>query len=172
MSFASETTGFSPPGAASLTTVPKLEKDDLPPERFTDATDTAPLQLAGAKSQPSRPSLPAAAITAAPIERAELMALCMDVPQPPGLPNDMLITLAGLAFAGVPCTGTPAAQRMASTISEVAPPHLPNTRTGNTRALCATPATPLALLVRAAMIPATCVPCQELGARSNGSCGQ
>src|SRR5689334_16095020 len=105
MSFDAETTGFSPPGAASSTTVPKLENDDLPPERFTDATDTAPSQLAGAKSQPSSPSLPAPAITDAPIERAELMALCTVVLQPPGAPNEMLITLAGLAFAGVPCTG-------------------------------------------------------------------
>ncbi len=71
------------------------------------------------------------------------------------------MTLAGVAFAGMPATVPPDAQVMASTMSEVVPPHLPSTRTGWIFALYAMPATPLALLVAAAMVPATWVPCQE-----------
>ncbi len=40
------------------------------------------------------------------------------------------MTLAGVALAGTPATEPPDAQVMASTMSEVAPPHLPSTRTG------------------------------------------
>ena len=40
---------------------------------------------------------------------------------------------------------------------------MPSTRAGTILALNATPATPLELLVFAAMVPATCVPCQLLG---------
>ncbi len=71
------------------------------------------------------------------------------------------MTLAGVALAGTPATEPPEAQVMASTMSEVAPPHLPSTRTGWIFAPYAMPATPLALFVAAAMVPATWVPCQE-----------
>ena len=40
------------------------------------------------------------------------------------------------------------------------PPHLPSTRRGRIFAPWAMPATPVALLVSAAIVPATCVPCQ------------
>ncbi len=40
------------------------------------------------------------------------------------------MTLAGVALAGTPATEPPEAQVMASTMSEVEPPHLPSTRTG------------------------------------------
>ena len=72
----------------------------------------------------------------------------------------MLMTSAGLALAGMPDTVPPEAQTMASAISDVAPPQAPNTRTGTILAFGAAPATPLALLVTAATVPATCVPCQ------------
>ena len=71
------------------------------------------------------------------------------------------MTLAGLALAGTPETVPPEAQMMASAMSERDPPHLARTRTGTTLALGATPATPVALPVTAATVPATWVPCQE-----------
>ena len=72
----------------------------------------------------------------------------------------MLITSAGFALAGTPLTVPPDAQTIASAMSEVYPPHLPSTRTGTTFALNAVPATPVLLLVTAATVPATWVPCQ------------
>src|SRR5690606_7677723 len=72
----------------------------------------------------------------------------------------MLITLAGVALAGTPDTLPPDAQTIASAMSASVPPHLPRTRTCCTFAPNATPATPLLLLVTAAMVPATWVPCQ------------
>ncbi len=71
------------------------------------------------------------------------------------------MTFAGLALAGTPETVPPEAQMMASAMSEREPPHLARTRTGTTLALGATPATPVALPVTAATVPATWVPCQE-----------
>ena len=71
------------------------------------------------------------------------------------------MTLAGLALAGIPETVPPAAQMMASAMSEREPPHLARTRTGTIFAFGATPATPVELPVTAATVPETCVPCQE-----------
>ncbi len=73
------------------------------------------------------------------------------------------MTLAGLGLAGTPLTETPAAQRMPSTTSDSQAPHLPDTRTGRILAFQLTPATPVPLLLAAAISPAMKVPCQELG---------
>ena len=70
------------------------------------------------------------------------------------------MTSAGLALAGTPLTVPPDAQVIASAMSEMLPPHLASTRTGWILALNAVPATPMPLLVNAATVPATCVPCQ------------
>src|SRR4249920_1491411 len=117
-------------------------------------------QLAGEKPDASDASLPAATTMTVPFATAVSMAACEVKSHAPGPPNDILITSAGLALAGMPDTAPPDAQTMASAISEVVPPHSPSTRTGSTLALKATPATPLLLLVTAAMVPATWVPCQ------------
>ena len=73
-----------------------------------------------------------------------------------------MITLAGNGFAATPATGIPAAHFNASKMSEVSPPHLPSTRTGNTITSRPTPAMPTALFVAAPIRPAVCVPCHEL----------
>src|SRR5215213_7022480 len=72
----------------------------------------------------------------------------------------MLTTLAGVGLAGTPETVPPDAHTIASAMSEVLPPHCASTRMGWIFASYAMPATPLPLLVAAAMVPATCVPCQ------------
>ena len=72
---------MSPPGAATSTVLPKFEKYERPPERFTEATVTTPEQLAGVELEAFMFSLPAATITEAPRERAELMAFCVVVSQ-------------------------------------------------------------------------------------------
>src|SRR5215469_16218053 len=70
---------------------------------------------------------------------------------------------AGLGFAGAPLTAIPAAHSIPEMMSESSPPHLPTARTGSSRAFQATPAIPRLLLVAAARMPATRVPCQLLG---------
>src|SRR4249919_1077217 len=76
----------------------------------------------------------------------------------------MLITCAGVGFAGTPSTMPPDAHTTASEMSLNWPPQWPSTRIGNSCASPAIPAMPTPLLVTAAMVPATCVPCQLLGA--------
>src|SRR5688572_3916584 len=73
----------------------------------------------------------------------------------------MLMTFAGVGFAVTPLTVPPEAQVIASAMSASEPPHLPSTRTGWIFALNATPATPFALFVTAAIVPATCEPCHD-----------
>ena len=128
--------------------------------RVVAATATTPAQLAGLKFAALAAELPAATTTTAPRAMAPLTAACVVVSQAPPPPSDRLITRAGVALAGAPATVPPEAQVIASAMSEVYPPHLPSTRTGCTRALNAMPATPAALLVLAAIVPATWVPCQ------------
>ena len=108
-----------PPGAATSTVAPKFEYEALPPLRPTAATVTTPVQLAGEKFAALALLLPAATITDAPRERAEVMALCVVESQEPPPPSEMLSTLAGLAFAGTPDTEPPDVHTMASAISEV-----------------------------------------------------
>ncbi len=59
-------------------------------------------------------------------------------------------------------TCSPAAQRIASMMSESKPPHLPRARTGRIIPFQVIPVTPTALLAIAPRMPATRVPCQEL----------
>src|SRR5215469_2346412 len=75
----------------------------------------------------------------------------------------MLMILAGLGFAGAPLTATPPAHSIPWMMSESSPPHLPSPRTGRIGEPQLTPATPTPLLVSAPRMPATRVPCQELG---------
>src|SRR5688572_33289839 len=112
-------TRTSPPGAATSTVAPKFEKYDRPPERFTEATVTTPEQFAGEKLPALALLLPAATITEAPRVRAELIAFCVVLSQPPSPPSEMLITFAGLALAGTPDTVPPEVHTMASAMSEV-----------------------------------------------------
>ena len=71
------------------------------------------------------------------------------------------MTLALLApTAGTPATVPPDDQVTASAISASVPPQRPSARTARTLDLNAIPATPAALLVTAATVPATWVPCQ------------
>ena len=70
-----------PPGAATSTVAPKFEYDALPPLRPTAATVTTPVQFAGEKLAALALLLPAATITDAPRDRAELMAFCVVAPQ-------------------------------------------------------------------------------------------
>src|SRR5689334_6604469 len=110
---------MSPPGAATSTLVPKFEKYERPPLRFTAATVTTPEQFAGVSCDALWFSLPAATMTLAPRERAELMAFCVVVSQLPMPPSEMLSTLAGFAFAGTPDTVPPDDHTIASAMSEV-----------------------------------------------------
>ena len=124
----------SPPGAETVTAVPKFEKDDFPPALEVAPTVTTPLQLAGEVLLASRFSLPAATMTTAPFARAALMAFWVVMPQAPPPPRDRLITRAGVAFVGTPATALPAAQVMASATSELYPPQRPSARSGSTLA--------------------------------------
>src|SRR3546814_1073 len=148
------------PGADTSMPVPKLEKLARAPLRSVAATAITLLQLAGLAFDTLTLSLPAATTTTVPRPTAPLIAFCDALSQAPVPPRLMLITSAGLALVGTPLTAPPDAQVIASTISEVNPPPLPSTRAGTTLALNATPATPLALLVTAATVPDTWVPCQ------------
>src|SRR5687768_10959123 len=107
------------------------------------------LQLPGWKPEESALSLPAAMITVEPAATAASIALWVESRQLPGPPSDRLITFAGLRLLGMPAIGRPAAQRMASLMSVLVPPHLPSTRTGRTLPPKAMPATPRLLLVTA-----------------------
>ena len=129
---------------------------------MTEATFTTLLQLAGVKPEALALLLPAATTTVVPRPTALLIAFWVVVSQEPLPPSDMLMTSAALAAlrVGTPETVPPEAQMMASAMSDVEPPPRPSTRTGITLAPQAVPATPLALLVTAATVPATCVPCQ------------
>ena len=55
---------------------------------------------------------------------------------------------------------------MPTTMSATSAPHLPATRTGTTLPFQLRPATPIALSVLAASMPAMMVPCHELSATS------
>ncbi len=124
-------------------------------------TAIVPEQLAGASIAEVRASLPVATTMAAPSARAAVIALCCAVVQVVLPPRLRLITLAGVALVATPGTVPPAAQVMASMMSELAPPHLPSARAICTLTPGATPATPMALCW-AAIWPVTKVPCQLL----------
>src|ERR1041385_3911036 len=121
-----------------------------------------PLQLAGLNPDASALLLPAATTKTAPAALMSLTAVCSAVEHGPDPPKLRFSTLAGLALAGTPVTGKPAAQRAPSRISDKDPPHLPSTRTGRILDVQLMPPTPTLLLVAAPIVPATWVPCQEL----------
>src|SRR5262245_36945303 len=118
------------------------------------------LQLAGLKLATSALELPPATTTVVPRDTALLIAFWYAAAHRPLPPRLMLMTLAGVGFAGTRATLPPDAQVIASTMSDVRPPHLPSTRTGRILAFGAIPATPTPLLLSAAIVPATWVPCQ------------
>ena len=84
------------------------------------------------KPAASDDSLPAATTTVTPLATASLMAACVagEAEHGEAPPRLMLMTLAGVGLFGTPGTGKPAAQRIASLMSTMVPPHLPSTRTG------------------------------------------
>ncbi len=132
----------------------------MAPAEVVAATAITLAQLAGNEPDTLAALLPAATTTVVPRETAPLIALCIVDEQVPPPPSDMLMTSAALGLAGTPLTVPPEAQMMASAMSDSEPPHRPSTRTGTTLALNAVPATPVVLLVSAATVPATWVPCQ------------
>ena len=151
----------SPPGAAISTVAPKFEYGARAPARVVAATVMTPLQLAGVKPLELAFELPAATTTTVPRERAPSMAVCMAMPHAPEPPRLRLITSAGVGLAGTPLTLPPDAHTTASAMSAVEPPQRPSTRTGWRSAFGATPTTPLALPVLAAIVPARWVPCHD-----------
>ena len=104
------------------------------PRASLAATVITLLQLAGSTWEASVASFPAATTTTAPAATASLIAAWVEGELlqgvPGGVPRLMLMTRARLGFGGTPGIESPAAQRMASLMSAVEPPHLPSTRTG------------------------------------------
>ncbi len=111
----------------------------------------------------STASLPAATVMTAPCASATSIASCRPCEQGEVPPRLMLITRAGDVLVGAPATGSPTAHSRPAVTSSNVPPHLPSTRTGTILAFQSMPAIPAPLLVLAAMIPLTKVPCQLLG---------
>src|SRR5690606_12500274 len=105
-------------------------------------------------------SLPAATTTTALLLRAELIADCMVDEQLPPPPSDMLMTRAGYGLLGTPEPLPRPARRGAGALPEAGPPPWPSRGMGTPWAPWPTRATPVLLLVPAATVPATCVPCQ------------
>ncbi len=97
---------------------------------------------------PLAPLFPAAATTTEPLRSAYCIAIWMPGDAPP--PRLRLMTRAPWS----------AAQTIpAATFDDTPLPFASSTRTGRMRTLGAAPAMPRPLFTRAAMIPATCVPC-------------
>ena len=132
------------------------------PSLPTAATAITPLQLAGLKPDVSALLLPAATTTTVPRLIAPEIAICSAVLHEPLPPNDILITRAGVRFAGIPETLPPDAHVIPATMSDVYPPPVPRTRTVCILTPGATPITPTPLFPTAAIVPLTCVPCQLL----------
>src|SRR5882757_903642 len=149
-----------PAGAASAASGPRLLNPTLVPIWRIPAIPATPTQLAGESTGP--PSLPAEITTVTPAATTSEMTVCSADEQAPCPPRLMLMIWAGLALSGTPVTCRPAAQRMASRMSESTPPHLPSTRTGRIFGCQVIPVIPVALFERAPRIPATRVPCHEL----------
>src|SRR5882757_6860658 len=149
-----------PAGAASAASGPRLLNPTLVPIWRIPAIPATPAQLAGEST--GQPSLPAEITTVTPAATTSLMTVCSAELQAPLPPRLMLMIWAGCVLSGTPATCRPAAQRMASRMSESAPPHLPRTRTGRIFGSHVIPVMPVALLDSAPRIPATRVPCHEL----------
>src|SRR4051812_37270375 len=149
-----------PAGAASAASGPRLLKPTFLPIWRVPAIAATPTQLVGASTGP--PSLPAEITTVPPAATTAWMTVCSAGEQPPLPPRLMLMIWAGLVLSGTPVTCRPAAQRMASRMSELTPPHLPRTRTGRIFGCQVIPVIPVALFDKAPRMPATRVPCHEL----------
>src|SRR5581483_5075664 len=149
-----------PAGAASAICGPRLLYPTLVPTLRNPAMPATPTQFAGASTGP--PSLPAETTTSTPSASTSLITICSADVQFPVAPRLMLMIRAGCVLSGTPSTWSPAAQRIASRMSESAPPHLPNTRRGRIVAAHVIPAMPVELLVMAPRMPAVRVPCHEL----------
>src|SRR5436309_2305659 len=106
-----------PPGAPSAISGPRLLNPTLVPTLRRPRIPIAPWQFAGESTGP--PSLPADTTTRAPAAVAWLIALWEAESQLPVPPRLILMTCAGYGFVGAPGTGSPAAQRMPSTTSEL-----------------------------------------------------
>ena len=118
------TVPLPPPGALMAVCAPTLAYQALSPSRVWAVTAMAPAQLAGASTGPD--SLPAATTMVTPSARAALIRLCSSAEQAPVPPRLMLMTLAGVGLLMTPGTAPPASHVIASMMSDVTPPHLPN----------------------------------------------
>src|SRR5688572_13657004 len=107
-----------PPGAATSTTLPKLEKPDSAPVGPTDETVMTSLQLAGEKPAASAEELPAETTTLVPRPFAAVYAACSATLHAPPPPRLRLMTSAGVALAGTPATVPPEAHVTASMMSD------------------------------------------------------
>src|SRR5690349_903086 len=153
-----------PPGAAMVTSGPRLLKPTLLPACRMAAMAATPGQFAG--DDTTVPSLPAE-ITASTLRAVSSATTSWyEGSQAPSLPRLRLRMRAGVGLSGMPATCRPAAQRMPAMMSLSRPPHLPSTRTGRIHEFHARPETPTELLVSAPIIPATRVPCQLLSVTS------
>jgi hypothetical protein len=149
----------APPGAATTCMsglTPKFENAERCSLRSVEVTHSAPLLNEGLPQIDAK-SLPAAATTTTPLERAYSTASVASVIAPvissactPGsAPRLRLMTSAPWS----------ADQRMPAAISSKLPPSSVRTLTASRFASGAVPATPVPLFVVAAAMPATCVPC-------------
>src|SRR3954469_8320838 len=149
-----------PPGEARATSGPRLLKPTLVPVLRKPAIPATPAQFAGESTGP--PSLPAEITTVTPAATTSVMTVCSADVQVPVPPRLILMICAGFLLSGTPLTCRPAAQRMASRMSESTPPHLPSTLTGRIFGCQLIPVMPVALFESAPRMPATRVPCHEL----------
>ncbi|CAB4759078.1 unannotated protein [freshwater metagenome] len=85
----------------------------------TAATAMTPGQLAGVKPEVFALLLPAATTTTVPRAIAAEMAVSSAMLQALAPPRDMLITRAGVGFAGMPVIDPPDAHVMPATMSDV-----------------------------------------------------
>jgi hypothetical protein len=170
MMSSSHASNAAPPGAATTCMsglTPKFEKLERCSLRSVEVTHSAPL-LNDGLPQIDAKSLPAAATTTTPFERAYSIASVASVIAPvissactPGsAPRLRLMTSAPWS----------ADHRMPAAISSKEPPSSVRTLTASSLASGAVPATPVPLFVVAAAIPATCVPCGLGGPASGADC--
>src|SRR6187397_2510677 len=117
-----------PAGALIATSAPRSEKPTFVPACLKPATAMTPGQFAGLVTAWPVP-LPAETTTTAPAAATSFNTLMYAWVHSPSPPKLRLRTRAGVGLAGTPATGNPTAQRMAATMSESNPPHLPSTRT-------------------------------------------
>ena len=122
-----------------------------------------PSQLAGVAPTVFCAELPAAATTKAPRSFAMSIAVCSGRGHSALTPLRETFTMrAGFGLSGTFGIGSPTAHRMPAATSAVLPPHRPMMRTGRILESGAIPIDGRFVAPRAATVPATFVPCQEL----------